>query len=104
MSSVQERIVERVLAERRRQDLRWGPPSHPNVTGSAQQRALAREARERCQAAFAAGTGGWSHVLAEEVAEAHAEEDLDRLQNELVQVAAVTFAWLEDLAQRPHAS
>jgi hypothetical protein len=42
----------------------------------------------------------WSAILLEEVFEAMAEDDPERLQKELVQVAAVAVAWIEALNQR----
>jgi hypothetical protein len=45
----------------------------------------------------------WRDILAEEVAEAFAETDPDRLQTELIQAAAVVQAWIADLRSRPAA-
>lgn len=44
--------------------------------------------------------GIWSKILLEEVFEAMSETDPILLEDELVQVAAVAVAWLEDLQQR----
>lgn len=42
----------------------------------------------------------WRTILAEEVYEAFAETDPARLRHELVQVAAVAAAWVEDIDSR----
>lgn len=42
----------------------------------------------------------WRHILDEEVAEALAETDPERLRAELVQVAAVAVQWIEALDRR----
>lgn len=43
----------------------------------------------------------WDGVLLEEVYEALAEPDPERLRAELVQVAAVCAAWISDIDRRP---
>lgn len=54
--------------------------------------------------AAASGVLAWRDVLLEEVHEALAESDQDRLRAELLQVAAVCAAWISDIDSRPTAS
>lgn len=46
------------------------------------------------------GTIAWDGILLEEVYEALAEGDTDRLREELIQAAAVIVAWVEDIDSR----
>lgn len=116
-------IVNAVLAERARQDARWGEQNHPDVDRELTDRdggctparmamehlvARASVARLACERAAARGQCTWAHILVEEVAELveaatlaqqgqGPEEDVGR---ELVQVAAVCVSWLEARARR----
>lgn len=94
--------VRHVLAERITQLAKWGVQHRADDTGGATLRAEADQAKRTCQAAerFVKGGAGWRLVLAEEVAEAFAETDRARLRAELIQVAAVAIAWVEDLDTR----
>ena len=92
-------VLDEVLAERAAQQAARGSVSHPDGTGRAYTPA-ATAAREACQAAFQAGRGTWRHILAEEVAEAFAEDDDVALRAELIQVAAVSVAWAEAIDAR----
>jgi hypothetical protein len=108
-----------VAAERARQDAKWGQQDHRDGTGPAvrplaallanvhaQASApwLAARAKAECEAAFAAGHGTWRHILIEEVFEAFAEEDPQRLRTELIQVAAVAQQWVESIDRRTAAA
>lgn len=42
----------------------------------------------------------WMHLIREEVAEAFAESDPDKLSAELVQVAALCVSWVEKIRKR----
>ena len=79
---------------RRIWETRWRWPT--GTGGSAY-----RNARDASQAHSdrqeAAGTITWTDILLEEVFEALAETDPARLREELVQVAAVALAIVEDL-------
>jgi hypothetical protein len=69
--------------ERIAQNKKWGPQSHPD--GTSKDWELIRDhLRDLC----------------DEVYEAAAEIDYDRLRKELVQVAAVAAAWIEDIDNR----
>jgi hypothetical protein len=91
-----------VLAEAHCQTDKWGVQRHPDGTGPCYA-FHAQDARERCNAAANAGEVTWRHILIEEVYEALAETDPERLREELVQVAAVCVSWIEDLDSREKA-
>lgn len=103
-SVVTDRVLSEVLAERIRQDDRWGEQNHPDGTGALSQVLEADKAREGCKAAFARGEGTWMHVLIEEVFEVFAEEDPSKVRTELLQVAAVAVAWVEAIDRRAAAA
>lgn len=90
-------LLHDVAIERVRQHEKWGEQSNPNGTGDILQVEAADAARYACDTAFGQGRGTWRHILTEEVFEAFAEADPDRLRTELIQVAAVAVAWVEDL-------
>lgn len=94
-------IFERdVVAERWRQLKKWGPQSHPDGTGLKGSTLRANLARERCQKAHDDGVGTWEHILSEKVFEAFAESEYTSLRKELIEVATVALAWVEDLDNR----
>jgi hypothetical protein len=95
-------VLIEVGRERVRQDAKFGPVrDYRDGTGGADARAAAELLRHVCQTAPDTPEGDtWAKVLAEEVAEAIAEVDDDPLRRELVQVAAVAVAWVQDLDRR----
>lgn len=93
-------ILAEVIEERERQNLKWGPQRHPDGTGSAFDVEHAEQLKKLCDDQDALGTTTWRGILHEEVFEAFAETDPVRLREELVQVAAVALAWLEDIDSR----
>jgi hypothetical protein len=91
-------VLTEVEHERFEQHAKWGEQNHPNGTNTTPFDSVdASAARQRCQRAFAEGTGTYRHILAEEVAEAFAESDPAKLRRELVQVAAVVVQWIEKM-------
>lgn len=96
-------VCEEVIAERGRQEKRWGEQNHPDGTGPGVLERLsyrctsAEGAKGACERAFKYGRGTYTHILYEEVAEAFEETDPVRLREELVQVAAVAVAWIEKI-------
>lgn len=86
-------------AERLRQLTKWGEQNHQDGTSEDNEQ-IAELAKESCEAAFAGGTGSWLDVLLEEVMEASAETDPERLKEELVQVAAVAESWVAAIDRR----
>ena len=75
-------IFESIKEERKRQDEKWGPSSHHPME--------------------------WSSILMEEVGEVSKEvndytfnsKDSTEMKKELIQVAAVVVAWLEDIESK----
>jgi len=57
--------------------------------------------REKCKTKYAGGTLTWRDILLEEIFEALAEEDPEKLRAELIQVAAVAVAQVEAIDRRP---
>jgi hypothetical protein len=88
-----------VMDERVRQDAKWGVQNHPDGT-SETLAPLALEAKALTDALARSGHLTWKEILNEEVQEAFAEEDVDALRKELVQVAAVAIAWIQDIDRR----
>lgn len=94
-------VLSEVRAERLRQDEKWGVQSHPDGTAKTLgTMAAAQRAKFVTDAAAANGRVTWRDILNEEVAEAFAESDEDALRAELIQVAAVTVAWVEAIDRR----
>src|SRR4051812_38930349 len=103
---VATKVLEDVLEERERQDKKWGEQNHPDGTGATAFMALtdsassAEDAKALCKRMAADGHVTYAHILYEEVAEALEEEDEDRLEVELIQVAAVCVQWVETIRRR----
>lgn len=93
-------FAEAVDAERQRQLVKFGDQHHPDGTGQHPETIDADVARMDCQDAAEGGYLDWLHILREEVAEAFAETDPARLRAELLQVAAVCAAWINDIDSR----
>lgn len=101
-------VLEQVAQERLRQHDKFGEqnwtdygPDNPVPLVSE---AEVTEAREMCQKAADAGVVSWDLILYEELAEAFAETEPDRLRAELLQVAAVVVAWIEAIDRRAAAA
>jgi hypothetical protein len=92
-----------VGTERERQVERWGPQNHADgITGASALEHM-REAdfwRAKNDSRIATGTLTWDGILLEEIHEALAETDPQRLRVELIQVAAVAVAWAEAIDRR----
>lgn len=106
-----ERVLADIGDERERQFTKWGPQHHDDGTGHCVPMplpvfmgdslgTLANRARQFCDDDAAAGQTTWLGILFEEVFEAASEEDVALLRKELVQVAAVATAWVEDIDSR----
>lgn len=86
-----------VLVERDRQDETWGTVDHVDGVGSSDQIARAIDTREHTKSApFVT----WANILDEECAEVLAARDINELRTELIQTAAVCFAWVEAIDRR----
>jgi len=92
-----DRVLTDIRAERARQDAKWGEQNHPDGTGRSGDPLVAEVVKADCDRAARDGTLTYRHILNEEVCEAFAETDPAKLRAELVQVAAVTVAWIEKL-------
>lgn len=93
-------VLAAIRSERERQVAKWGEQSHPpgiNQPGDAERCTAIREDTN-----YAAGNGTltWRDILDEEVAEVYAAPDERELREELVQVAAVATAWIEEIDKR----
>ena len=89
-------ISNEVFDERKRQDAKWGEQNHCSISPDGTF-VVDDEATAKFQCELAAKTGrlAWSDIACEELAETlHAGSDTDR-RAELVQLAAVIFAWVE---------
>lgn len=111
-------VLEEVAAERARQDAKWGEQNHPDGTGPKSTPLFSRERflddtmtaarlaeilKNRTDARFSGKgdrPGTWVDILLEEVFEALAEEDLEKLRTELIQTAAVATQWVEAIDRR----
>jgi len=97
------KVAADVIRERVAQNAKWGEQNHPDGTG-AQHEGHASDYRMVCDTKFRDGNGTWKDILLEEVYEALAESDPERLRAELVQVAAVAAGRIEAVDRRPRAS
>lgn len=95
-----ENVLFDVSVEREQQDRKWGEQNHPDGTGGASNKFISERTRANTDRAFQKGEGTWRHILQEEVWEAFAESDPERLRGELIQVAAVAVAWVEAIDRR----
>lgn len=109
------------MIERVRQDLKWGEQNHPDGTGpesmplfAATATGIADDDEATLIRDMLTGRtdwrfndpetrdrpGTWADVLLEEVFEAMAEDDPERLHAELIQTAAVAIQWADAIARR----
>lgn len=93
-------VIGEVVAERLRQDAKWGEQNHPDGTGRDHATHKEIRAKRDCERAFAAGRGTWRHIFIEEAAEVEGAKDEALLRAELIQVAAVAVAWVEAIDRR----
>lgn len=112
------RIAQDVLNERVLQDLKWGEQNHPDGTAplrhplyatdeyisgpiiQALAEDLATAAKTATNSRLNDGSVTWADVLLEEVFEALAEDDPEKLRTELIQVAAVAQQWVGAIDRR----
>jgi hypothetical protein len=87
-----------VRAERDRQDMKWGPQDHAMIFARSSTEGFDRLAtywKKENDFRVKEGLLSWDGVLLEEVAEALAETDPVKQEQELIQVAAVAVAMVE---------
>jgi hypothetical protein len=102
-------VLKEVQQERERQEARWGEQNHHDGTGPTKLFLGARVPEEHSYADIRkratdmtdwnskAGRVSYGDIFLEEVFEAMAEKDQDRLREELIQCAAVAVAWVEKI-------
>ncbi|WOH20104.1 hypothetical protein IRJ34_07210 [Paenarthrobacter sp. GOM3] len=113
------RITEEILGERLRQHAKWGEQNHSNGTGPNEvpliglwyradasdpledfdAKDIATAAKASTDHAAKQGTLTYADIFLEEVFEALAEGDPEKLRTELIQCAAVATAWIEKIAR-----
>lgn len=111
-------VLDEIVWERQRQDIKWGEQDHPDVDqvlmnrpGGCSEKRMAEQyeiptasrAKYLCELAAERGETTWGHILVEEVAEAieaATQESTQLLREELVQVATVAVAWVEAIDRR----
>lgn len=84
---------EEVREELARQHKKWGEQNHIDGTGLTGDKRRADDARHICKVMASSNVVAWRDILYEEVLEAFAEEDPDKLLDELLQVEAVARQW-----------
>lgn len=93
------RLLAEVWLERAQQDGVWGEQHHP--LGTSESFADAADYfRQVCDRNDADGTVTWTDILSEEFYEALAEVDVKKVREEMIQVAAVALAIVEDIDLR----
>jgi hypothetical protein len=94
--------LEAINVERERQIMRWGVQEHPDGTHETTWIAAAESAKRTNDwlGSLESGELTWLDILLEEVYEAACETNAQRLETELIQVAAVCTAWVEDIRRR----
>lgn len=94
------RVLSEIADERKRQDQKWGEQNHKDGTGGPEAEHRAQLAKAACDAAFRNGRATWAHIYIEEVMEALAETEPEKLIMELNQANAVGSAWIEAIRRR----
>lgn len=98
-------VLSEVRQERSRQNEKWGQQHHPDYTEDDFGPVVfamnnADDARKACEHKFEDGKGSWFDISREEFWEAIDEAragNKKALRKELIQLAAVCVAWVEDL-------
>ena len=89
-------IEHEIHDERIRQIDKWGPQTQvPDGTSSLDYADAASAAKHWTDVAACNGSLTWRHILMEEVYEVLAEDNWDRIREELIQVSAVCQAWIQ---------
>jgi hypothetical protein len=94
-------IADQIWEERFRQILKRGLQTRPDGTSHDRWYPSEVQAKAEYEATGEGEDLTWVHILKEEVYEAFAEEDPEKLKVELVQVMAVAAQWLQDLQLNP---
>lgn len=100
-ADVRGHVFADVLDECIRNDSRWGDQSHlPDGTDPIWLETADSYRRDIAERIRQGKDPFWADILAEEFHEALAEQDPERLDAELTQIAAVAIAWKEALRKR----
>lgn len=95
-----------------RQQAKWGVQNHPDHHPAVQNRTVAADrpafyglpseddAKALCTADSFQGETNWTRILVEEVCEAVAAPDEEKLRKELVQVSATAVSWIDAIDRR----
>lgn len=109
MVKITDSVLKEVAEERKRQEALWGAQNHHDGTGPLTLFLGARVPEEHTYADIRSratdltewnsnsGRLSYADIFLEEVFEALAESNQDRLREELVQCAAVAVAWVEKI-------
>lgn len=91
-----------ILAERSRQDAKFGADrEQPDGTGDGRATVYVEAMQKIVGRSMEDGSISWAAILLEEVSEALAEKPgSPNLRTELVQIAAVCVAWVENIDRR----
>ena len=90
-------VADKVWRERLRQISKWGLQTRPSGTSAREWKPFEDFAKALYDRKIEQGRLTWVDILKEEVFEAFAEEDPEKLAIELVQVMAVAASWLQDM-------
>ena len=93
-------VLSEVLAERERQEAKWGEQNHPDGTSHQRFGPTSEAQKMRVDGMAWRGTLTYFEILQEEFWGAAAEDEPAKLRAELVQVAAVAVAWIECIDRR----
>lgn len=108
-------VLDEILAERRRQDEKWGEQNHPDVdpvllkrrdgTRMCEEYEIPSETRAKwlCQEHARRGDISWPHIAVEEMSEAVAAfttKNVAEGRRELVQLVAVVIQWIQAIDRR----
>jgi hypothetical protein len=95
------RVLSDIELERERQIAKWGEQRHADGTDEPEYRTLRQHYTLMNDTNERQGLDNtWDTILLEEVYEALSETDRERLRAELVQIATVCAAWIEDIDNR----
>lgn len=112
-------VLADVQRERKRQDEKWGVRDQPSFYEQTDLTTgiplgpiplparftyygipTEEDAKKDCENTMRRGKANWGHILVEEVSEAFGTTDEIALEKELIQVAAVATAWIENIRRR----
>jgi hypothetical protein len=95
-----QNVLDEIMAERARQDKKWGEQNHPDGTSHKHYCERLLRARKSKRLATGNGSVSFAHILAEEFFEVMTEPDPTWLRVELVQLAAVAVQWVQAIDRR----